>query len=191
VGARPGAPAPLFACLTLLGYSKPDPGTPGRPGRRVSQPPMVWEGAAPPLDLPCCCSLCCGVRRGMEPLRVLGDVIFALPDLDTELPPRYGKEPQPSFSPHASVRAATALPPAAVLARRGCVFVSIRDGPEGLLVTPRWSRRADLPSPLPSTYAKWLLWGGSARPLAVHTFLCLSPTWELTLRTLSPRPVVE
>lgn len=30
-GARPGALAPSFACLTLLGYSKPDPAAPGRP----------------------------------------------------------------------------------------------------------------------------------------------------------------
>lgn len=29
-GTRPGAPAPSFACLTLLGYSKPDPTAPRR-----------------------------------------------------------------------------------------------------------------------------------------------------------------
>lgn len=131
-GTRPGAPAPSFAGLTLLGYSKPGRRHPGVRARS-SAAACGREGAAPSLRSPRRL-LRCGGRIGMRKLQGPRRLYGRLPDPTHRIsPPRCEKGPPLHVPPpHASARAAAARPPQTLL-RGGGVCLSAGKGAEGLL----------------------------------------------------------
>ncbi|XP_037658553.1 collagen alpha-1(III) chain-like [Choloepus didactylus] len=132
---------PLLRRLDLARVLKAGPaGTPAS-GHRVWRPPAIGEGAAPPSNLPHGL-FGCGVSREMEGMWVLGDGMAASPDPSPPIaPPGYEKG-----SPLPCLPAAPAWPllfPAAALAPRGRVFVSMAEGTKGLRGSRGWGGSVD------------------------------------------------
>lgn len=166
--ARPEPPPLSFACLTLLGYSKPDPVAPGR--RSQSFTAAYGRGGSGSLPR---CLLGCGGRRGMKGFRAPGEPAAALPD------PKH-REPSPDVETVPSLR------PRGRCSEGACVCVC-GGGYQGSPWVPSGEGERRPPSPLPNTYVSRLRGGGVSRPLPTHTPLRLSTPPELQLRNPGPR----
>lgn len=185
-GTRPGAAAPSYACLTLLGYSKPDPAAPGRPGSEFRcRLRSGGSGSLLPPSLP-------------PPLRGSQRNVMAHGSrrLDGRLPrphtscitSKMCKGTPASHPPPPPPPARLLLVPGGGSCSEGACVCVRRGGRRRFPWIPRvgWERRPH--SPLPNTQAKRLLAGDSARPLPTHTPSHLPTRRELRLRNPRSRP---
>lgn len=161
-GTRPGAPAPSFAGLTLLGYSKPGRRHPGVRARS-SAAACGREGAAPSLRSPRRL-LRCGGRIGMRKLQGPRRLYGRLPDPHTVYHRQDVKKDPRFTSPHPTHPPARPLP---VPRRRSCAegaCVCLRGRAPRVSWVPKvgWEHRP--PSPLPNTFVKRLLGVGRGCP---------------------------